>query len=62
MLLLIILLFISLCGLFIFFFMKYQEIDKEFDELYDLYYELTNYSPKNDKTCKITVLNRKEVK
>lgn len=62
MFLLIIILFICLSGLFIFFYLKYQEIDKELDELYDLYYELTNYSSKNDKKCKITVLNRKEVK
>lgn len=61
MLLLIILSFICISGLFIFFYLKYQEIDKELDELYDLYYQLTNYSPKNDKKCKITVLNRKGV-
>ena len=61
MLLLIILLFICISGLFIFFYLKYQEIDRELEELYDLYYELTNYSPKNDKKCKITVLNRKGV-
>lgn len=61
MLLLIIFSFICISGLFIFFYLKYQEIDKELDELYDLYYELTDYTQKNDKKCKITVLNRKGV-
>ena len=47
MFLLVIMLFIGLGGLFIFYYLKYQEVDKELEELYDLYYGLTDYSSKN---------------
>lgn len=32
-------------------------MDREIEELYDMYYEI--YTPRNEKKCKITVLNKK---
>ena len=52
---LIFILYISLLGSFIFFYMKYQEVDKELDELYDLYYSLQSQE-KTTKKSNVTVL------
>lgn len=57
MILVIILLFILICIEFIFFYIKKLSMDREIEELYDMYYEI--YIPRNDKKGKITVLNRK---
>ena len=53
----IILLFILICCEFIFFYRKILSMDREIEELYDMYYDL--YMPKKYKKGKITVLNRK---
>ena len=53
----IIILFILICLVFIYFYMKNLEIDRELEELFDMYYE--NYGTEKDKKGKITVLNRK---
>lgn len=52
-------LLIGFSGLFIYFYLKNIEIEKDIEELYDLYYEI--YGTENDKKGKITVLNRKGV-
>ena len=57
MILFIILLFILICIEFIFFYIKKLSMDREIEELYDMYYEI--YTPRNEKKGKITVLNRK---
>ena len=57
MILAIILLFILICIEFIFFYIKMLSMDREIEELYDMYYEI--YTPRNEKKGKITVLNRK---
>ena len=56
-LLYIICLIIGFGGLFVYFYLKNNELEKDIDSLYDLYYE--NYGTENDKKGKITVLNRK---
>ena len=62
MILLIIFLFILISGVFIYFYMQHIEINRELDELYDMYYELIDFNAsKTIKKGKITVLNRKEV-
>lgn len=58
-LLFLILNLVCLAGLFIYFYMKNIEINKDLDELYDLYYDY--YGSEKDKKGKITVLNRKGV-
>ena len=52
---LIFILYISLLGSFIFFYMKYIEVDRELDELYDLYYSLQSQE-KTTKKSNVTVL------
>lgn len=56
----IICLLIGFSGLFIYFYLKNLEIQKDLDELYDLYYDY--YGTEKDKKGKITVLNSKGVK
>lgn len=51
---------IGLSGLFIYFYLKNLEIQKDLDELYDLYYDY--YGSEKDTKGKITVLNSKGVK
>lgn len=57
MILAIIVLFILISLVFIFYYIKMLSMDREIEELYDMYYEI--YIPRNDKKGKITVLNRK---
>lgn len=60
MILLIILFLIVISLVFTYFFLKLQDVNREIEELYDMYYEI--YIPRNEKKGKITVLNRKVVK
>ena len=57
MILLIILFLIVISLVFTYFFLKLQDVNREIDELYDMYYEI--HTPRNEKKGKITVLNRK---
>lgn len=60
MILAIILLFILICVEFIFFYIKILSMDKEIEELYDMYYGL--YKPRSEKKDNITVFSKKVVK
>ena len=60
MILAIILLFILICVEFIFFYINMLSMDKEIEELYDMYYEL--YKPRSEKKGNITVFSKKVVK
>ena len=57
MILALIILFILICCVFIFYYIKLLSVDREIEELYNMYYEI--YTPRNKKKGKITVLNRK---
>lgn len=58
MLLVIIILFILICLVFIFYYIKLLSVDRELEELFDMYYKLYNIKPKKENKGKITVLNR----
>ena len=60
MILAIIFLFILICIEFIFFYIKILSMDKEMEELYDMYYDL--YKPRSEKKGNITVFSKKVVK
>ena len=60
MILAIILLFILIFVEFIFFYIKILSMDKEIEELYDMYYEI--YKTGNEKKGNITVFSKKVVK
>lgn len=57
MILAFIILFILICVVFIFYYIKLLSVDREIEELYDMYYDI--YAPRNEKKGKITVLNKK---
>ena len=65
-LLLSIIIIIMLFGMFIYFLIKYQEINSEIEELYDIYYSIEDniYSNihRSDKSKKLSILNMKGVK
>ncbi len=65
-LLLSIIIIIMLFGMFIYFLIKYQEINSEIEELYDIYYSIEDniYSNihRSDKNKKLSILNMKGVK
>lgn len=58
MLLAIIILFILICLVFIFYYIKLLSVDRELEELFDMYYKLYDIKPQKKKEAKITVLNR----
>lgn len=62
MLMLIIILGLLILLSFIYFFNKIDLINRELDELYDLYYQIVEYSPKTKNKGNLTVLRRNEVK
>lgn len=49
-------LLIGFAGIFVYFYVKISEIEKDIESLYDMYYE--NYGTEKDKKGKISVLNR----
>lgn len=65
-LLLSIIIIIMLFGMFIYFLIKYQEINSEIEELYDIYYSIEDniYSNihRSYKNKKLSILNMKGVK
>ena len=59
MILAIIFLFILICIVFIFYYIKLLSVDRELEELFDMYYSLYNIKPKKENKANITVLSRK---
>ena len=53
----IICLLIGFSGIFVYFYVRISEIEKDIENLYDMYY--ASYGTDNDKKGKITVLNKK---
>lgn len=53
----IICLLIGFSGLFVYFYVRISEIEKDIENLYDMYY--SSFGTENDKKGKITVLNKK---
>ena len=53
----IICLLIGFSGLFVYFYVRISEIEKDIENLYDMYY--SSFGTENDKKDKITVINKK---